>query len=271
MKRLYALLPCAALALLHASACLAGTAPRAALTQLDGYGHFGSADPALCAYSPVNVDSGTTLTLTAASPNAPALDDGAAQFALSQPFSFFGSEYDSLVVSSNGYLAFAGDTAEEDGGDFSNDPYLPAVPDNAAFATARIFAYHDELSGEGAGAALAQQYFASCPRASGVIAGEACSVVRWKNWTRLGDTQPITVEAVLYHASAAVALQYSAVDASTGASACVGLQSRNAEDGGAWTCDGTRAVSAGSAVCFFDPAHLPGSSNDAIFADGFES
>jgi hypothetical protein len=273
MKRPNSALALATLGLaLLAPAALAGTASRADLTQLDGYGHFGSADPALCAYQPINVDGGTSLNLTAASPSVTAPDDGAAQFALTLPLRFFGTDYSSLVVSSNGYVAFAADVSEENGGDFSNDLYLPAVPDNAAFATARIFAYHDELSGEGAGAALTQQHFASCPRASGLVVGEACTVVEWKNWNRLGNNQPITLQLLLYHTSSAVATQYSVLDASAGASACVGLQSHNAEDGGAWSCNGTRTISAGSAVCFFDPAYLPGSGNDeAIFTDGFES
>lgn len=253
-----------------APACLAGTNPRAALTQLDGYGHFGSADPALCAYLPIDLDGATPLGLSAASPAVGALDDGAAQFTLAGPLRFYGSDYTSLVVSSNGYVAFAADTAEENGGDFSNDAYLPAVPDNAAFATARIFAYHDELSGEGAGAALRQQHFTACPRPSGLVADEACTVVHWHDWSRLGESQLIDVQLVLYHASHAVAVQYGALDAGAGASACVGLQSHNAEDGGAWSCNGARPLGAGSAVCFFDPAHLPGGVADALFADGFE-
>lgn len=252
-----------------AEAAVAGTGSREALTQLDGYGHFGSGDAALCAYAPVTTEAAGVLSLTAASPAAPALDDGAAAFALQQPFAFFGTDYDTLVVSSNGYVAFAATTADEDGGDFSNDLYLPAVPDNAAFSTPRIYAYHDELSGEGSGAQLSQQYFAACPRASGVIDGEACSVVRWKNWNRLGDNQPIAFELVLYHASAAIALQYTTVDAMAGASACVGLQGADAADGGAWSCNGTRIIAAGSAICLFDPAHLP-NANDAIFADDFD-
>lgn len=253
-----------------ATAAAAGSNPRDALTQLDGYGHFGSNDSALCAYAPITLDAALTLNLTAASPSAPALDDGAAAFALTQPFRHFGIDYSGLVVSSNGYVAFAANTGEEDGGDFSNDLYLPAVPDNAVFATPRIYAYHDELSGEGSGAALDQQFFAVCPRPSGVEAGEACSVVRWKNWNRLGDNQPITLQLVLYHGSSAIALQYEALDASAGASACVGLQGADAADGGAWSCNGTRPISAGTALCLFDPDHLPGV-DDRLFADGFES
>lgn len=253
-----------------AAPCQAGTDPRAQLTQLDGYGHFASADPALCAYAPIDVDGGTTLNPVAASPSTTALDDGAAAFALGQPFRFFGTDYTSLVVSTNGYAAFAGSLTEENGGDFSNDIYLPAVPDNAPFAAARVLAYHDELSGEGAGAALTQQYFAACPRESGLAAGEACSVVRWKNWNRLGDNQPLTFQLVLYHTSYAAVVQYTTLDSTAGNSACAGLQSDGAADGGAWSCNGTRVLQAGTALCLFDPAHLPSSNNDRLFANGFE-
>ncbi len=253
-----------------AAPCHAGTNPRAQLTQLDGYGHFASADPALCTYAPIDVDGGTTLSPSASSPSAPALDDGGAAFALSQPFRFFGTDYNALVVSTNGYVAFAATLADENGGDFSNDLYLPAVPDNAPFAAARVLAYHDELSGEGAGAALTQQFFATCPRASGLVAGEACTVVRWKNWNRLGDTQPLTFQLVLYHASHAAVVQYTTLDATAGASACAGLQSDGAADGGAWSCNGTRVLEPGTALCLFDPDHLPSSNSDQIFTNGFE-
>ena len=66
-------------------------------------------------------------------------------------------------------------------------------------------------------------------------------------------------------------MQYTALDATAGSSACAGLQSDGAADGGAWSCNGTRALETGTALCLFDPAHLPSTSNDGLFADGFES
>ena len=33
-------------------------------------------------------------------------------------------------------------------------------------------------------------------------------MVHWHGWTRLGESQPIDVQLVLYHASYAVAVQY---------------------------------------------------------------
>ncbi|MEO8671330.1 MAG: hypothetical protein ABI411_08445 [Tahibacter sp.] len=241
------------------------------LTQLDGYGYFASSDASVCAYNPVDIETaGTSLSPTASTNGVAALDDGAAAVALTQPFRFYATAYSSVVVSTNGYVAFAATLAEENGGDFSNDPYLPAVPDNSPSSSARIYAYHDELSGEAAGASLKHAYFAQCPRPSGIVPNEACSVLRWKDWTRLGENQPIDVELVLYHASDSISVQYISIDASAGGSACTGVQSANAADGGAWSCNGTRAISAGSAICFFDPAHLPATVQDHVFSDGFE-
>ena len=99
-----------------------------------------------------------------ASDSDPAEDDGGAAIALAAPFELYGQPATTLVMSSNGYLALAPSLAAEDGGDFSNDAALPAIPDNARGVAARILAYHDDLSGfDTAGSGL-YEYFATCPR-----------------------------------------------------------------------------------------------------------
>lgn len=257
----------AALPLLSAAA--AHGSGRADIVQGDAYGHRLSADPALCAYEPISMAGATTLAPLAAGPGVAALDDGAAVVELAQPFPFYGATPGRIAVSTNGYIAFPGTDEEDDGGDFGNDPYIPNLPDNAHAASARIFAYHDELHGEGAGAALRSAYFASCPRTS-LIPGEACSVIEWSNWSRAGSSGSLSFSAVLYHTSGNVALQYAALDASAGGSACIGAQSDGAVDGASWSCDGGRSLAAGSAVCFFHPDYSPPVIVDALFADGFQ-
>lgn len=239
------------------------------IVQGDAYGHRLSADPALCAYEPIDMAAAATLTPVAAGPGVAALDDGAAVVELVQPFPFYGTSPDRIAVSTNGYIAFVSSADEEDGGDFGNDPYIPNLPDNARAASARLLAYHDELNGEGAGAALRTAYFATCPRVS-LIPGEACSVVEWSSWSRAGSSGSLTFSAVLYHTSGNIALQYAALDASAGGSACIGAQSDGAVDGASWSCDGGRSLAAGSAVCFFHPNYSPPIIVDALFADGFD-
>ncbi|HSX62543.1 MAG TPA: hypothetical protein VLF18_20345 [Tahibacter sp.] len=238
--------------------------------QGDAYGHRISADASLCPYAVLDLSAGgQTLNPIAANGSVAALDDGAAEFELAQPFAFYGATWQRMAVSTNGYIAFLAETGLEDGGDFNNDPYVPSLPDNARAAGARVLAYHDELSGEDAGATLRTAHFASCPRAS-VFGDEACSVVEWKNWTRIGSSGTLDAALVLYHTSGAIALQYAALDASAGSSACVGIQSDGATDGLNWSCNGARPLVAGSAVCLFDPSHLPPGGSDLLFADGFE-
>jgi hypothetical protein len=239
--------------------------------QGDAYGHRVSADAALCPYSALDISaSGQALNPVAANGSVAALDDGAAEIDLAQPFAFYGTDWQRIAVSTNGYVAFLAETGLEDGGDFNNDPYVPSLPDNARAAAARVLAYHDELDGEDAGATLRSAHFASCPRAS-LFGDEACSVIQWKNWTRIGSSGALDVVLVLYHTSGAIALHYAALDASAGSSACIGMQSDGAIDGLNWSCNGARAVSAGSAVCIFDPSHLPPGGNDLLFANGFEA
>lgn len=248
----------------------AGGAARNDVLQGDAYGHRVSADPALCPFSSLDISTGgQALSPIAANGNVTALDDGAAEIELAAPFTFYGTDWQRIAVSTNGYVAFLAETGLEDGGDFNNDPYVPSLPDNARAAAARVLAYHDELSGEDAGATLRSAYFANCPRAS-LFGDEACSVIQWKNWTRIGSGGALDVVAVLYHTSGAIALQYAALDASNGSSACIGIQADGATDGLNWSCNGARALTSGSAVCLFDPAHLPPSGNDLLFADGFE-
>lgn len=248
----------------------AGGSGRNDVLQGDAYGHRVSAEPALCPYAALDISaSGQALSPIAANGSVAALDDGAAEIDLAQPFPFYGTTWQRVAVSTNGYVAFIAEPGIEDGGDFNNDPYVPSLPDNARAAAARILAYHDELSGEDAGATLRAAHFASCPRAS-LFGDEACSVFQWKNWTRIGSSGALDATLVLYHTSAAVALQYTTLDASAGSSACVGMQADGATDGLNWSCNGARALSSGSAVCIFDPSYLPPGGSDTLFADGFE-
>lgn len=256
--------------LLAAQTVSAGNSGRDDVLQGDAYGHRISADTPLCPYVALDIaTTGQVLAPLAANGSVTALDDGAAELELAQPFAFYGTTAQRLAVSTNGYVAFIAETGLEDGGDFNNDPYVPSLPDNARAAAARVLAYHDELHGENAGATLRSEHFASCPRPS-ALGDEACSVVQWKNWTRAWSAGTLDVVLILYHTSAAITLQYAALDASAGSSACVGLQADGAVDGVSWSCNGARPLVAGSAVCLFDPAHLPPGGNDTLFANGFE-
>lgn len=252
-------------------AATAAQAQRALPSVHDAYGYrvYDSAG-AQCPASYVDTSGGTALALSASSGSASAADDGGAQVTLAAPFQFYGQPVTSIVASSNGYLAPGADFSQEDGGDFSNDCPLPAIADNPVATMARIYVYHDELAGTSG--TLNNQYFATCPRASDSGIAEACTVFTWSGWTRTGSGGALNAQAVLYHGTHEIALQYAGFDASAGAGATIGLQSTNATSGMAYGCNGQRTLAAPLAVCWFDPRYPPGSQGvvDTLFANGFE-
>ena len=195
--------------------------------------------------------------LAMAPANAAAGDDRAAVLALAAPFEFYQEPALSLVASDNGYLAVADSLEREDGSDFSNDCGLPVRADNGAASQNRIYLYHDDLRPQ-AGAVVKQAYFGHCPRTSAMGAPEACTVVEWSGFEReapLHSSQPLHAQAVLYHDSHEITLQYASVDDSLGGQATVGLQGfegRAAREAG---CNVARQVRPRQAVCFRDPRH----------------
>lgn len=186
-------------------------------------------------------------------------DDRAAVIELSQPFELYQTPVRSLVVSGNGYLAVADSLGQDDGTDYSNDCGLPVQADNPRASHNRIYVYHDDLRPQ-QGGQMRQAYFPSCPRASAAGAPEACTVVEWNRFERvepIPSSRPLRVQAVMYHASQSVALQYASLDDSQGSQATVGLQGFDGRAATEASCNRGRQVAAGQAVCFFDPRHPP--------------
>jgi hypothetical protein len=235
-----------------------------------GYRHYDSAT-SQCTYAYVDASGGSVLGLTAASAMAPASDDGAAVVGLAAPFELYGNSINALVVSSNGYLAAADNLSIEDGGDFSADCPLPAIADNPAASQSRIYVYHADLDGAPNSGTIQTQYFANCPRPGEAGAAEACTVVQWQSWALRGQGGSLNMQAVLYHETFEIALQYQALDASLGSTATIGLQGSDAISGNAAGCAGSRPLLQVSAICLFDPRFPPQPHVvDAIFADGFD-
>lgn len=219
----------------------------------------GPASPA-CGFDYIDLtQAGAPVTLELVRADT-ASDDGGAVLALAEPFELYQSPVSALVVSGNGYLAAAESMAVEDATDFSNDCSLPMRADNASASQNRIYVYHDDLRPR-AGGELRQAYFPDCPRTSAGGRPEACTVVEWNGFERVDpipSSRPLRAQAVLYHASQAIALQYASVDDSAGAQATIGLQGFDARAATQAGCDQRSQVAAGQAICFFDPRHRPG-------------
>jgi len=215
-----------------------------------GYGvHYGSPE---CPFHFIDIsDTGTPLTLTASGDDA-ASDEGGGVLTLLQPFELYGESITDLVVSANGYLAAAASLAKEDGGDFSNDCPLPAIPGNESGAVARIFVYHADLSGNDSGGTIYSQFFTSCPRDSDALTGEACTVVQWHQWGFAFESGTLEAQALLYHQSSQIVIQVGTNDGPD-SRATVGLQDREARSTALFACDTPPVAPAGTAVCFLDP------------------
>jgi uncharacterized repeat protein (TIGR01451 family) len=219
-----------------------------------------------CTYSFVDIRA-TGTPVTFAAPyrdpglDPPASDDGGAVITLGAPFRFYGIPLSQLTMSTNGYLALATSLDGDDGRDFSNDAPLPEVPGHATSVSGqqiygvagRLMPYHDDLAA-GSGSAQ-QQYFPVCPRASGTVTGEPCTVLQWTDWGfARGLPGTFSFQALLYHSSNAIAVQFEAGDPSEGASATVGIQDSEARVGLQYAANQAGAVPGGTAVCFYEPA-----------------
>ncbi len=218
---------------------------------VDAYGYqlFDQGDSE-CTYQFVDVAGSGTPVVLIASGADPARDDGGAVVALSSSFELYGEALPSLVMSSNGYLGAAATLIDESGGDFSNDAVLPAIPDQSPSTVARIMAFHDELSGEAAGGTTWSEHFAVCPRPSGAVTGEACTVLQWSGWGFLALPGTFDAQAILYHTSFALTLQVDLGGLVHGG-ATLGIQDSTA--GSALQYLPPAALTGTTAVCLFEP------------------
>lgn len=228
--------------------------------ELYGYQVADSVGNDLCGFDYITLGSSARPVALAPGHARAAADDGAAVIELGQPFEFYQLPSTRLVVSGNGYLAAADSLAVEDGSDFSNDCGLPARPDNPVASHNRIYVYHDDLRPR-SGGQVRQAHFSACPRASAAGRPEACTVVEWDGFERASpvpSTQPLQMQAVLYHGSHEIALQYASLDDSGAAQATIGLQGFDGRTARQASCNTPRRVAPQQAVCFFDPRRKPG-------------
>jgi len=218
---------------------------------------------AQCQVQWVDSSGGQTLVLQPASAEVAASDDGGAFLTLPWAFEYYQQLAAQLVVSSNGYVSFADSLQADNGGDFSNDCSLPAVPDNNATAAGRIMIWHDDLRADNGSLTAAE--FADCPR-PGRLPGDACSVISWQNWGVLdGVADGVDFQLLLYRRARDVVMQYGSVlpDSS---SATIGMQQQQLLTAVNAACNVAVAVTPGAALCLQHP--LP---PQTLFRDGMET
>lgn len=197
----------------------------------------------------------------------PANDDGGSDPLPMQDFEFYGRNVNSVVMSSNGYVATS---ATRNGGDFSNDCPLPQRPDrdpqSGSTGFARIAAFHDDLITSIAWSSR----FDNCPRPPDTPgASGACRILQWNDVSNFGESidPPFMFQAILYEGSNEIVFQYDADTPIVQATPTVGIQNNDASDGLTYGCisetdsqEPTRPLPE-TAVCFFHPKAQPPDSN----------
>lgn len=235
----------------------------------DTYGYQLITGPdALCSPGWIDMSDANVLSLSAASTGIPADDDGAALIELPRSLQFYGRSHQRLVVSSNGYIAFADSLEQEDGGYWRNNCPLPAIPDNRRATFARIHAAQGDLE-RGAEGLLRWQFFQTCPRPPSSGEAIACTVVAWENWRRRNEDGLLNFQVVLYHIGHEIALQYGAMAESAASGLTIGLQDHGAASAALASCGGAQATQSDTSLCFFDPRFAAGQAVDPILSDRF--
>lgn len=228
----------------------------ASLVGPDGFGYtLLDQNAAECTFQWVDISATGTAIVFSASGSDPALDDGQAELTLAQDFEFYGETVSTLVLSSNGYLALGAIAAVEDGGDFSNDCGLPAIPGNVAASNARLLVLHDDLTGETGPGTAYQEFFASCPRASATGGNEPCTVLQWSDWAVRGNPDTFDFQAILYHETNQITVQVDPPPSVDGDSATFGIQNGTATSGLAFGCNDPNLLDGQTAICYFHPEH----------------
>lgn len=206
-----------------------------------GYTFFDSAE-AECPFEFVDITSTGTLVVSGDDVGAPAALGGSG-------FNFYGTNYDTLAATSNGYLS----TDPTDmGPDLSNDCPLPATPSTGGGA--RIYPLHDDLISD-----VLYEYQAPCARAGDWgDPNEACHVFQWNNVTHFGGTATWSMQSILYETSGEIVNQIGAGNDETGTGSTTGIQNDGATDGLTYACDTDGSLPDNTGICFFDPGFGPG-------------
>lgn len=192
---------------------------------------------------------------------------------LMQQFSFYGTSYTALQVSTNGYIST---DLTDLGSDLSNDCPLPAPPSSGGGG--RIYALHGDLV-VGAfsdpptfpidpNARILTQFYPVCPRVNDITgAPEACTVIMWDNASFFCEDDPATTppivcpapaptfdfETILYHTTNEIVVQIATGNPDDGASTTTGIQNPAATTGLTVACNMPGSIPDNFAVAFILP------------------
>ena len=162
---------------------------------------------------------------------------------LDEPFYFYGTEYNQLVMCANGCIST---DPSDSGADLSNDCPLPDSP--STDGGARLYPLHDDLVATGY-----VQYFPICPRPSERNPGEGCTVFMWKSARHFGGSDVWDMEAILYHQSGDIVFQIGPGNPELGSGSTTGIQNEDVSDGLTYACNTADSIPDNTAVSFYNP------------------
>ncbi len=167
-------------------------------------------------------------------------DDGDLSVPLGMTFPFYGANFTSVFIVSNGHLSFDGGTS----GVFTNE-----CPISGTALGNLIAPYWDDLDPADDGALAYYEYFAACP----VGAGD-CFIAQWEEFDFFpGDGAPggsAGTFQVLLYSSGDILFQYEGGPGLDGSSATIAINQDGAGNSLQYGCDSPGQVGAGDAILF---------------------
>lgn len=175
-------------------------------------------------------------------------DDSGYPVTLGASFNFYGTDYTTMSMTTNGYLSTE---PTDTGPDLSNDCPLPATPSTPASCNCgRIYPLHDDLTTT----EMYYQYFAVCPRQNGRCGlPEDCSVFFWDDVNHFGGADSWQMEVILYHQTNDIVTQIGAGNSELGSGSTTGIQNDGATDGLTYACNTAASLPDSAAVQFYHP------------------
>lgn len=181
-------------------------------------------------------------------------------------FNFYGTDFTSLVMASNGYIST---DPTDTGPDLSNDCPLPAPPSTGGGA--RMYPLHDDLDLEAGFGEGYFQYFATCPRPNDRCqAGEACSIFQWDDVAHFpgGAAAPTwDIQVILYHDTNDFVYIIGAGNPELGSGSTTGIQDFPPPTTAlVYACNTAASVPDDTSICWFHPNPVPGTCQEADLA-----
>lgn len=211
-----------------------------------GYRYISNANPGSIDGQPVHtfIDVSGTGTLVVQGNNNSSINSAInAPIDLAVPFTFYGTTYNQLVMTSEGYLST---DPTDSGGDVSNDCPLPVSPSTGGGA--RIYALHDNLNLSASGGYY--EYFDECPRAADSGPNGGCHVFMWEGADHAGGgVDDFDFEAILYD-TGEIVFQYGGLNPELGSGSTTGIQNESATVATTYACNQLGSINDGLAIRF---------------------